>query len=232
MLFVFAFLGMLAANALEAQEVLPKDWNTEKIRGIRFLPDATYLGTPFLYDKFLEGEIKMEDGTTIGNLLLNYNSYRDELIYYNSAIATQIVVDKISIGSFSLTDKKGISHLFRKQTYNGPMQGDRYFEILSEGDIALLVYRKVHLLTCPVYGEVGKEKNMSYQEAYSYYLYNVIRGYEPIKPEKNSFLSKFVTPDQKLVRKMLQQNKISVNDENSLVKGWNLVKESGVAVHF
>ena len=73
---------------------------------------------------------------------------------------------------------------------------------------------------------------MSYQEAYSYYLYNVIRGYEPIKPEKKSFLSKFDTPDQKLVRKMLQQNKISVNDENSLVKGWNLVKESGVAVHF
>ena len=232
MLFVVALLGILAANKLEAQEEVPKNWNAEKIRGNRFLPDATYLGTPFIFENFLNGKIELEDGTMIENLRLKYNNYRDELICYNSAISTQIVVDKISVNSFTLTDEKGINHIFRKQFYNGLMPGDRYFEILSEGDIALLVYRKILLLSCPVYGEIGKEKNMSYQEAFSYYFYQVKKGFELVRPEKKSLLSKFDASNQKWVKKLLQQNKISVNDETGFVKGWNLIKESGVTVNF
>lgn len=229
---IIALIGVFGANALKAQEELPGNWNSEKIRGIRFLPDANYLGTPFSFDDFLKGEIELEDGSMIGNLLLKYNNYRDELIYYNSTISTQIVVDKTSIIGFSFNDANGINHLFRKLTYNGPMPGDRFFEILSEGDVTLLVYRKILLLSCPIYGEPGKEKNMSYQEAFSYYLYNLHKGFESVKPEKKSILSKFEKSDQKTVRKLLQQSKISIKDENSLVKGWNLIKGNAGTIHF
>jgi len=229
---VFTLFGLMASPRLAAQEVLPGEWNAQKIKGIRFLPDATYQGNPFLNDQFTSGEINLADGTKISGIQLKYNNYRDELIYYNNAVSTQIEVDKISVKSFVLTDDKGDKHFYRKQTVTGYLPGERYLEVLSEGEVTLLVHRKVLLLTCPVYGEVGKEKSMSYQEAFNYYLYNVKKGFELIKPAKNSLFSKLDPSDQLLLRKILRKNDLKITDEEHFVKAWNLVLSNKMAIHF
>ncbi len=231
-LFVFILLNLLSATVLQAQEVLPKNWNGEKIKGVRFIPYATYQGTPFFNESFVPGKIELTDGTIIGALQLKYSCYQDELIYYNSEISTQIMIDKMSLKGFSLTDEMGIEHHFRLQYTTTTLPGYRFFELLSEGDISLLVNRKVLLLTCPVYGEVGKEKNLSYQEAYNYYLYNKGKGYQLIRISKGSLLSKFEPSEQKLARKILRRNKVNIHDEKSFVVAWNLMKENGVNINF
>lgn len=225
-------LSFLTASQVVAQEELPGAWNAPKIKGIRFLPDATYQGNPFLNDVFTAGEINLEDGTKITGVQLKYNNYRDELIYYNTEISTQIQVDKISVSSFALADEKGDKHFYRKQIVAGYMPGERYLEVLSVGDVALLVHRKVLLLTCPVYGDAGKEKSMSYQEAFNYYLYNARHGFELIKPGKNSLLSKLNKSDQLLLRKILRKNDVTITDEKSFLKAWDLVKSNKMVVHF
>ena len=113
-------LGFLTVSRVAAQEELPGVWNAPKIKGIRFLPDATYQGNPFLNDVFTAGEINLMDGTKIVDVQLKYNNYRDELIYYNADITTQILVDKISVSSFSLADERGDKHFYIKQTVNLP----------------------------------------------------------------------------------------------------------------
>jgi hypothetical protein len=222
----------LSVCLLTAQEELPKNWNSEKVKGARFIPYATYQGNPFLTDGFVPGSIEMADGTTISQLQLRYSTYQDELIYYNSTISTQIIVDKASIKGFSITDEKGVIRTFRQQSYDGPMSGSRFFEVLSEGDVTLLVHRKVLLLTCPIYGEVGKEKNISYQEAYNYFLYNKLKGFKLIKISKNSLLSLFDLSNQKLAKKILRKNNISIRNENSFIKAWNLLRENNLAINF
>ena len=232
MLFVFILLNLLSATVLPAQEVLPKNWNSDKIMGVRFIPYATYQGNPFFNDSFFPGKIELTDGTIIGALQLKYSSYRDELIYYNSEISTQIVIDKMSLRGFSLTDEKGVEHRFKLQNFSHALPEYRFFELLSDGDISLWVQRKVLLLTSPIYGEVGKEKNLSYQEAYNYYLYNKEKEYELIRISKGSLLSKCDPSNQKLARKILRKNKVNIQDEKSFVKAWYLMKENGVNLNF
>jgi len=232
-IYIIAFFSMLAATPLHAQEELQKKWNAEKIKGTRQIPYSSYSGAPFLNEKFAKGEIEFIDGSKISDIGLRYSSYRDEIIYYNTAISSQIVIDKISLKGFSFTDDKGVKRVFRRQYYNGYSPGERYFEVLSEGDIALLVYRKVVLLVCPPYNDnSGILKNMSYQEAYNYYLYNSNKGYELIKINKSSLLSKFDKPTQKLVKKLLRKNDVSIADEPSFITAWNLLKDNGIAFSF
>jgi len=229
---VVSMLGLLVTSSLMAQEELPIGWNAPKVKGVRFLPDATYQGNPFLNDLFSAGEILLVDGKKIVGVQLKYNNYRDELIYYNSDISTQIVVDKISVSSFSFTDEKGIRHIYRKQTVNGYMPGERYLELLSEGEVSLLVHRKVLLLDCPVYGDPGKEKSMSYQEAFNYYLFNEKRGFELIKLSKKTLFSKLAASDLTQFRKILRKNEVKIMDEASFVKAWNLLKTNNITVQF
>ena len=229
---VVSMLCLLAASSLMAQEELPIGWNAPKVKGVRFLPDATYQGNPFLNHLFSAGEITLVDGKKIGGVQLKYNNYRDELIYYNSDISTQIVVDKISVSSFSFKDEKGIRHIYRKQTVNGYMPGERYLELLSEGEVSLFVHRKVLLLDCPVYGDPGKEKSMSYQEAFNYYLYNEKKGFELIKLSKKALLSKLAASDLTQVRKILRKNSVRIVDEDSFVKAWKLLKTNDIKVLF
>ena len=232
-LYIIFFFGLLANTSLMAQEKLPQKWTAEKIKGTRQIPYASYSGSPFLNDKFATGEIEFLDGTKMDSLGLRYSSYRDEIIYYNTAISAQIVIDKISLNGFSFTDENGQKRIFRRQYYDGFLPGNRYFEVLSDGDIALLVYRKVVLQVCPPYNDnSGVLKNMSYQEAFNYYLYNRKKGYDLIRINKNSLLSKIDKLTQKSVKKLLRKNKIEVNDELSFIKAWNLLKENGITVNF
>jgi hypothetical protein len=112
------------------------------------------------------------------------------------------------------------------------MPGNRFFEVLSEGDVSLLVHKKVLLLTCSIYGEVGKEKNISYQEAYNYFLFNKGKGFKLIKISKNALLSLFDSSNQKLAKKVLRKNNISINDERSFLSAWNLLKENAFIIQF
>lgn len=232
-LYIITLFGLLAATSLTAQNELPKNSNTEKIKGTRHIPYPFYSGAPFMTEKFVPGEIEFLDGTTIHDLKLHYSSYRDEIIYYNSAISAQIIIDKISLKGFAFTEENGEKRIFRRQYYDGFLPGNRYFEVLSDGNISLLAYRKVVLQTCSTYTDnAGKLLNMSYQEAFNYYFYSSQKGYELIRLNRNSFLSKFDKPIQKTVKKILRKNNVSITDEPSFVKAWNLIKENGITINF
>ena len=223
---IVAFLLLvLATTSICAQEVQTVNRNAEKIKGSRFIPYPNYTGSPFLNPKFLMGEIELADGTKVGNMVLNYGTYRDELIYYNSVISTQIVVDKISLNGFSFTDLNGVKRVFRRLFYDGYFKGDCYFEVLSSGNISLLASRKVTLEACDTY---YSKSGMAYQSADSYYLYSPSKGYFPLNINRNSLLSKFSKPDQKLIRKTLRKNGVYIIDEPSFVTAWNLLVEKKI----
>jgi len=232
-LFLASLLVVLTANLLSAQDEFPKDWNTEKIRGIRFIPYDHYKGDSYLTVNFVPGELTLDDSTHVAGLHLRYSEYRDELIYFNADISTQILVDRSSVLNFSLTDDKGALRVFRQQYYDGFMPGNRFFEILAEGVTSLLVYRKVVLQDCPAYyDETRGLKNMSFQEAFSYYLYNDKKGYEPISLDKKSLLSKFSESDQNQIRRILRENKIHLRDEDSFVLAWKLIEAGKIKPTF
>ena len=232
-LYIITLLCLFSGSTLLAQEGLQKKWNDEKIKGTRQIPYGSYSGAAFLNDKFAPGEIEFSDGIKMDSISLRYSCYRDEIIYFNKAISAQIIIDKISLKGFSFIDEDGNKRIFRHQYYNGFFPGERYFEVLSDGDISLLVYRKVVLQVCPPYNDnAGNLRNMSYQQAYNYYLYNEKKGYELIRINKSSLLSKFDKLTQKSVKKILRKNRVQISDEPSFVLAWDLLKKNGIIVNF
>lgn len=228
---IIVLFSSIAITALQGQVVLPKNWNNEKIKGSRYIPDAYHPGSPFINDKFFRGEIILSNGTRVDNLPLRYNGYRDELIYFNTEISCQILIDKNSIKGFILAGER--HREFRQQYYNGDPPGYRFFEILDEGEISLLVHRKVTLEPGTVYRDrSGRADNMSYIQSYRYFLYQQEKGYEPVKISRRSLLSKFDKPYQKHVRQLLRKNNVSISDEAGFLKAWKLIRENGININF
>lgn len=225
LLLIILFIGFCAVPSVSAQDDSLVNQYTEKIRGSRFIPYPNYTGSPFLNDKFILGEIELLDGTKIGNIGLNYGTYRDELIYYNTNISTQIVIDKNSLNGFSFIDKTGRKRVFRRQFFTGYFRGDCFFELLSEGKNSLLVYRKTNLeANSAYYSKTG----MAYMPTYVYYIFSPQKGYDPVKISRKSLLSKFSKVDQKLIKKTLRKNGVFISDEMTFVKAWNLINELGL----
>ena len=232
-IYIVSLFGLLANLTVSAQENMPQNWDNEKIRGTRHLPYPSAAGFPYLNDRFSPGEIEFVSGKKVANIGLRYSSYRDEIIYYNTNIAAQIEIDKISLKGFNFTDENGFKRTFRRQYYDGYLPNDRYFEVLSDGEISLLAYRKVGFQICPTYNdESGRLKNMSYESDYSYYLYAKDKGYTQVKINRSSLLSKFDKLTRKTVKKLLRKNGVQITDESSFIRAWNLVKENGIKVIF
>ncbi|MCE1200434.1 MAG: hypothetical protein LWW85_15820, partial [Marinilabiliales bacterium] len=87
----------------------------------------------------------------------------------------------------------------------------------------------VILEQCTPYTDImGRMNNMSYQETVYYYLYDPHKGYDQIRNNKSSFLSKFEKKDQKSVRRLLRKNGIRFSGENDLVRAWELICTTGL----
>ena len=230
---ILFFLVLNLFTTAFAQQVPVKNWDFEKIKGTRFMPYPSYMGFPFLNDTWVSGKIELKDGVVIDSLNFRYSSFKDELVYYNPTNSSQIVIDKISMNGFSFTDHDGKIHVFRKQYYDNFGKGDRFFEVLSDGETKLLVYRKVSLETTQPYKEEkGILKNMMYGLDYSYYFYSPQNGYTSVRMNKMALLSKFDKVSQKAIKKLLRKYGIRVSDQESFTMAWKVIEKEGYKVVF
>lgn len=220
-------------NQAEAQEAPRPKWDHQKIKGTRHLPYVAYTGSPFMNDTWLAGKIEFANGDVADSLNLRYSSYKDEIIYYNKEIASQIVIDKASVIGFLLTEKDGHTRQFRKQYFEGILHGDRYFEVLYSGHIDLLAYRKTNLVgVSPYHDKTGVLKNMAYVDSYQFYCYSPEKGYSNVRISKGGFYSKFTKSDQKEIRKLLRKNHLKISDEKTFIEAWKMMDEAGFQVAF
>ncbi len=229
----FLFLASILMIQANGQVKMRPGWDAEKIKGVRNVVYPFYKGTPFLIDKWVMGKIEFADGEVADSISLRYSSYKDELIYFNQEAGAQIVIDKDILKGFSFIDTNGKLRKFRKQYYDNYLKADRYFEILSEGKVDVLSYRKVNLITTFAYkDENGVLKNMEYLPEYLYYIYSPTDGYEQIRMNRESLLSKFEKTSQKPIRKLLRKQHITVSGEESFVRAWKAVEQANFKVVF
>ena len=228
-IFSFLFLLVIGTIRLSAQVDLPNIPNAELIRGSAYVPYPNYSGSPWLSSNFQLGEIKLSDGTIVKGIGLRYSAYRDELIYYNTWLQSQIIIDRISILGFSYSDENHLKRTFVRLAYPDTEKKYRFFEILSEGKITLLAYRKVML-------EPGKQATvkhgLEYNESFYYYMYTPEKGFSQLNLNRNSLISRLSQNDQRLAKKLFRRNRVYFDDEASFIKGWNLLKDNGIALGF
>jgi len=215
------------------QEPMSRNWDASKITGTRFLPYPSYTGFPFLNDSWVLGKVEFMNGEISDTLRLKYSSFKDELVYFNTEISTQIVIDKTSLSGFSYIDNLGKSHYFRKQFYDGFLKGDRYFEVLSSGKTDLVVFRRVSLNNTSQYQDAsGILKNMIYNTDYQYFFYSQGKGYTYVRPNNTALITKFNRDSQKPIRKLLRKNRISIESEETFILAWKLIENGGYEIEF
>jgi hypothetical protein len=230
---IMFLLAVSYVSTALAQEIPNKSWDIEKIKGTRNLPNPSYDGFPFLTDSWVLGKIELKDGIVIDSLNLRFNSFKDELIYYNKSNASQIVIDKLSLKGFEFNDTDGQIRVFREQYYDNFGKGERFFEVLTDGETDLLAYRKVNLNTSSIYKDnKGMLKNMVYEREYQFYFYSPEKGYTSVRMNLAALLSKFAKPDQKQVKKLLRKYRIRVSGEDSFVQAWKVIEKEGYHVSF
>ncbi len=216
-----------------AQEPTNPNWDAQKIKGVRQLPYPSYNGLPFLTNEWCPGKVEFTNGEISDSLFVRYSSYKDELIYYNKIAGAQINIDKTSINGFEFIDVDGRTRTFRKQHFDDYLKGDRYFEILSTGEISLLAYRKVGLTTTPAYHDVsGILKNMNYDLNYQFYFYSQEKGYTLVRISQSGLLSKFDKAQQRPIKKLLRKNRIRIDGESSFILAWKVLEKEGYKVVF
>jgi hypothetical protein len=216
-----------------AQEPLNRNWDAGKIKGVRNLTNPSYTGFPFLNDTWDPGKVYFTNGEIADSLNLRYSSFKDELVYYNKAITSQIVIDKISLNGFMFTDKMNRARVFRKLYYDGFIKGDRFFEVLSEGQTDLLAFRRVSLAGTSVYkDEAGFLKNMVYNNDYQFYFYSPENGFTSVRINQGGLLAKFKKEEQIQIKKLIRKNKIRIFGEESFVRAWKVVEKEGYKVVF
>jgi hypothetical protein len=225
---LFSHIGMISA-----QETFNRNWDGQKIKGVRHIAYPTYTGFPFLTDVWVAGQVEFNNGEIADSLYLRYSAFKDELLYYNKSLASQIVVDKVSISGFSFTEPNRNLRIFKKQYYDGYLKGDRYFEVLSEGETDLLAYRKrILTTTSPYKDEQQIMKDQEYTNAYQFYFYSAGKGYLLVRPNLNAFLDVFNVIDQKPIKKLIRKNRIRISDEGSLILAWKTVERAGYKINF
>lgn len=216
-----------------AQEPTNPQWDTQKIKGVRQLPYPFYTGVPYMTETWRPGTVEFTNGEISNSLYIRYSSFKDELVYYNKAIGTQINIDKTSLNGFVFTDVDGRTRTFRRQYFDNFMKGDRFFEVLSSGETALLAYRKVNLNTTSAYhDEHGILKNMAYGPDYQFYFYSPEKGYTLVRINRGSLLSKFDKTVQKPIKKLLRKSKIKIESEYTFVQAWKVIEKEGYKVVF
>jgi hypothetical protein len=230
---ILILLIIVQTITAQAQEMPGNQWDDQKIKGTRNLPYAVFSGSPFLNDTWLPGKIEFTNGEVADSLRLRYSSFKDEIIYYNPEITSQIVIDKATLNGFEMTEKNGQVRTFRKQYFDGFLKGDRYFEVLHEGQYDLLAYRKTTLANVtPYHNQTGVLKNMAYVNSYQFYCYSPEKGYTAVRMSKSGLYSKFTKSDQKEIRRLLRKNHLRISDEKSFVEAWKTIDAAGFPVIF
>jgi len=221
------------AQTVCSQEIVNKNWDSGKIKGVRYVPYPSYQGMAFLSNTWLPGKIEFANGEIADSLFLRYSSFKDELIYYNKALSAQIVIDKASLNGFTFTDEVGKTRIFREYYYDDFKKSNRYFEVLSKGETDLLAFRNVILTTTMPYKDDSKIlKNLDYEKNYTYYFYTPEHGYTSVRMNMTSMLTKIDKTLKKPIKKLLRKSRIRVSDEASFINGWKVIEKEGYKVIF
>lgn len=186
----------------------------------------------FLQDDWVEGTMELEDGDVYENIQIRYNCNLDELIAYNERIRTLYTVDKNILKRFIFKDyffqDNYKEREFVKLKYDGLHDDDRYFEKLYSGEETLLSFHYVdEVKVAPYVDRLGRMSNVEYKKRIDYFIYDSNEDFTKINIKRRSVLKAF-PENKKQIKKIIRQNKIFIQDENTLIQAIKLIDEAGL----
>lgn len=204
---IFCILCGTAISPVQAQY-------TEDFRAKAVL-EKTYTdikGSPYVFDEWALGLVKMASGATYKDLLLKYDQLTSELMFKDKSGKALGFADPIA--EFKLIDKSNAYRLFRSGFKGVDSNSDKsFYEVLYDGSTILVKDPKKNIVEHRAYNSSTAVKSIVETPAY-YVLLN--GSLVKFKKDKKSLLAVLGNPAQ--LDKYIQDQKLNLKDDEDLAK--------------
>jgi hypothetical protein len=204
----FTFLLLLSCGVLKAQQEFLLDpagapVTEQSLTQVR--------GTPYLYEEWARGTVKMADSTVFNDLALKFNVFRGQLLYKNSKNGG--LMEFLKPVSVFVLDKDGNRDLYRKG-FPGVdnFSEETFYQVISDGKVKLLYKRSKILTESKFYSSATSES--SFTDISSYYILRDGKM-KKIRPSKKEFIELFKDKEN-TIKAYLQAENIDYKNKNNL----------------
>ena len=175
----------------------------------------TAKGTPLLFDDFHVGNFYYNNKTYMENLKLNYNCYKDELLFFNDN--ETYIANTENIDYFAIAGNDEDSVLLFKQVFLLDEKGRVFMQVLYQEKSTLFKRYKKQFLEADFYKPYGQGRQVDEYNDYSeYYVKANDREISLIKPNKKSVLEIFNDKSDQMGN-YIKKEKINLKEEADLL---------------
>jgi len=141
-------------------------------------------GSPLLTAGWAKGVVKLTDGRTYGDILLNYNEMTDELLFKDTKGNTLNFINPVN--EFKMTLADGREKIFLNGFKNIPNTTETsFFEVLADGTASLIKRYSKSVVESKEYNSPAIK---TFEENTKYYL--IVAGQAvPVKKDKKTILT-------------------------------------------
>jgi hypothetical protein len=221
-IFLLLSLNIRSQEAFLVSELYP-ELRYHDLKGTVFFSDYRQVkGSPYLYDDWMNGNIFLDNGKVIQNVMMKLDVYAHRVLVYHENLKRVVLLEKQHTNEFILRitgEEKRFRKLMDVNSKSKVFDGC-FFEVLSEGEISLfkLNYRDVYPINNPNEIYIDEFTN---EEDYIVYVNN---DYKQIRLGRSYFFHNY--PEYKdQLRKYFRKNKLKIRTEKDFVKSIDHLNE-------
>ena len=141
----FIFLVLLFLQNVRSQETLLAsklfpELRYHDLKGEVYFTDYRQIkGSPFLYDDWMMGDVLLDDGKTINDVMIKLDVFAHRILIYQENLKRVVLIEKQHAAEFTLNvanEEKKYRKLLGVNSKSKVFDGC-YFEVLEEGNISL-----------------------------------------------------------------------------------------------
>lgn len=170
-------------------------------------------GSPFLFNNWILGDVKLENGATHANVPLKYNIV-DDILYFRAPKDSSLLEFVIPVIRFKFNEAFGGALFSKGFPAIENFTNQSYYQVLYDGKVKLLKKQIKTILENKPYNSATTEK--SFLESN---LYFALKGGEmqKLRPAKKSLLQLF-TDKEAQVEDFIKKEKIDFKSDEDLAK--------------
>jgi hypothetical protein len=186
------------------------------------------VGKQFYNDVWEKSDIRLNSGEYVTNKQLKYNTYEDEVIWFQPDSFREVKLEKHFIDEFYFKNENKSLARFRRIQFKLPQMTDSsdiFVEVLFEKRMSLFAFRNVK-----VEGTLDRvEKGIMYSfdklVPNPLYILNLPQRRSAVfkRIRRNAILKSLPVDYKAKVKEIIQQNHLSIRNEQDLIKLMNLI---------
>ena len=178
----------------------------------RVITEQSYtdvIGSPFLNDAFVNGNVVLTNGVKFKSVLLKYSSYNDELFFKNPKDES-LLSFVVPVKSFELLGQTYVNGFPRIDNFTE----NSFYELIANSSVKLLLKNYKTILENKPYNSASVEKK--FEDNKIYYVFKAGKM-KRFKPSKKDFMETFADKSSE-IDIFLKKEKVDFKNNADLVK--------------